>query len=964
MPPDDRENHILVCDGTPGLTDNIPLMKRLTRRRFACVASLWMCLCAGSTVALGESYIEGFEGESKSWQILRGSSRTNVLRQERTNAIHHAGQRSEALMIETYANDGMATLVHKLPAAIRFDELKASVWVWSDHPGVQAAVRVRLPNQPDQRTGQTLVVDVYGDIHQGNGQWQQLNVDLSDRNFEETMRRVRNELNRRLGIRAANDEGAYVEQFSLRLPEAAGELATWKLAIDDLEMTPVVAPQASKVVQDESSESVGPRIRIGDDRVLLDGVPFFPRFIPYHGESSETLQKSLCNVVWVPDYEDRNLLLRMDEAGLGVMATPPQPDLETETAEPAGLLPFTAQTDPILLWMLDVQIPSSRLQQASAWAELVRDADHARARPIMADVVGREREYDRELSLLGVSRSILHTTKTPRIYAESLDQRMRMGLPGKPKFTLIPTSPAAELMASRPARSTVPVVEPEQLWMQSNVAIAAGFKGIGYLTRDSLESTDLGAEERRRAMEIQNLQIELLEPWLATAKVLQLADVQVGNATQASRLGQSALFSRWDKRPGVTDHSPEAIVARQICATVLECDQGLMILVNWLEDDSQYQPSRMVARDVHLLVNRDIAQASELTTTSLDEHTLSLKDVAGGTEITLRELNQSAVLLVTLSSDHQAKDTLVALQNQMRPQASEAWSSLGRAKLTRVRDVHHQLLKLGTPPVTNAEAVLRNASNLVDQAEKFHQAGRYTEVEKPVRMALADLRDLEWTHWKIAVRGEKSPASSPHTICFQTLPDHWRMKEALKRSTSVSENLLKSGDFDDGDSVLVGWTSSSALPEDSPINTTAALEGPAGASCLHMGAATPSVRGAGPLNSLEQTPVSTNSPAMSVSVGQIIRVRGRIRIRKSIEATTDGFLIYDSLAGTAGALRFREPTLNRDWQDFEYYREVARSGEIRLLFELQGLGDVWLDDLQVTATQPLEESEKSSSERR
>ncbi len=936
-------------------------MKRLPSRRFVCTVALWVCLCAPGTAARGESYIEGFEGESKSWQILRGSSRTNVLRQSRTTAIQHGGQSSEALLIETYANDGTATLVHKLPPAIRFDELKASVWVWSDHPGMQAAVRVRLPNQPDQRTGQTLVVDVYGEIHQGNGQWQQLSVDLSDRNFEETMRRVRNELNRRLGIRAANDEGAYVEQFSLRLPEGTGERATWKLAIDDLEMTPVVAPQAQGVTLEASGESLGPRIRIGDDRVLLDGVPFFPRFIAYHGESSETLQKSLCNVVWVPDYEDRNLLQQLNDAGLGVMATPPQPDLETESADQAGLLPFTAQTDPILLWMLDVQIPSSRLQQASAWAEMVRDADHARARPIMADVVGKEREYDRELSLLGVSRSILHTSKTPRIYAESLDQRMRMGLPGKPKFTLIPTSPAAELMASRPARCSVPIVEPEQIWMQSMVAIAAGFKGIGFLTLDSLESTALGAEERRRAIEIQNLQIELLEPWLATAKVLQLADVQVGNTTQSTRFGQSALFSRWDKRPGITDNSPAAAVARQIRATVLECDQGLIILVNWLEDDAQYQPSRMVARDVHLLVNRDIVQASELTTTSLDEHTLSLKEIAGGTEITLRELNQFAVLLVTLSSDRQAKETLAAQQNLMRPQASEAWVTLGRAKLSRVRDVHHQLLKLDTPLVTNAEAVLRNASNLVDQAEKLHKAGRYTEVEKPVRMALADLRDLAWTHWKIAVRGEKSPASSPHTICFQTLPDHWRMKQALKQSAAVSENLLNSGNFDDGDSVLVGWTSSSALPEESPIQTTAALEGPSGASCLHMGAATPAVRGAGPLNSLEQTPVSTNSPALPVSSGQIIRVQGRIRIRQPIEATTDGFLIYDSLAGTAGALRFREPTPNGDWQEFEYYREVARSGEMRLFFELKGLGDVWLDDLQVSATQPLESEDDSEN---
>lgn len=916
-----------------------------SRGRKVSPLALCVLLCCLVSPVGAEGFSEGFEGEAATWQFVRGSSRANSVRHERTAEIVRTGERSEAFLVETFANDGWASLVHSLPPAVRFDELKASVWVWADHPGVQVWVRVKLPNQLDPRTDQMLVVYVKGEVHQGGGEWQKLSVDLTDRQFEETMRRVRGNLALQVGTRNANVLGAYVDQISLRLTE---EKVTWGLAIDDLELTPVVSPQKLGDLP-EKIERFVPRVRLVHDRLLLDGIPHFPMFIPYHGESTATLQKSLCNVVWVPNYEDHDLLQQLSGAGLGAMATPPQPDLETDTPGQVGLLPFTEQTDPIRFWMLDVQIPSSRLQQASAWAKMVRDADRQRARPIMADVMGKEREFTRQLSMVGVSRSILHTSKTPRQYAESLAQRKRQALPSMPIFTLIPTAPAEGLLASRPARSIVPVVEPEQIWMQANIALAAGFKGIGYLTFDSLESQRPGGEECLRAIQLQNYQIRLLEPWLATSKVLQQARVRVGAGTSVGRT--SPLISSWDVRPGVVDDSPAGIAARQIQATVLECNQGLLILLNWLEDTAQYQPGWMVSQDVRILVNRDLLQAYELTTTSLHDHTLELNPVPGGTEVRLKEFNQSAILLVT--TDQQAKGALVSQLTQVRSMASEAWASLARAKLSRVREVHHQLLRAQAPPVNRGEGVLRDASQLVDQAEKLHAAGRFTEVEKPARMALANLRDLQQNHWKNAVRLENSPASSPHTICFQTLPDHYRMKETLKRSSPAGENLLKSGGFDDSDTVLVNWLRYSELPSDSPIVTTAALEGPAGASCLHLGAAVLASEKS-PLTSLEQTPVSMTSPAMPVLAGQIIRVRGRIRIRQPLDAANDGLLIYDSIVGTVGALRFHEPTRGGDWEEFEFSREVVRSGEMRLMFELKALGSVWLDDIQVTASTPEE----------
>ncbi len=62
-----------------------------------------------------------------------------------------------------------------------------------------------------------------------------------------------------------------------------------------------------------------------------------------------------------------------------------------------------------------------------------------------------------------------------------------------------------------------------------------------------------------------------------------------------------------------------------------------------------------------------------------------------------------------------------------------------------------------------------------------------------------------------------------------------------------------------------------------------------------------------PLQSLDVSPVTAASPSIPVRAGQILRIRGRVQIPRPLTATMDGLLIYDSLVGTAGALRFQSP---------------------------------------------------------
>ena len=919
----------------------IPIPTAIARVALLAAAVL-LCLAQS---AQADSYLEGFEGEQISWQFDRARSRAKVLRHERTQELLRTGQRAEGVLLETFASDAEASLVHSLPPSSRFDELKVAVWLWSDNPGVTVSVRLRLPNQKNPQTGQTVAMEVYGETHQGGGQWQRLSVELSDRVFAENLRRKRSELSRLVGTGTLNVEDAYIDQVSLHFP---GQAITWGLAIDDLEVSQVVPPKAT-----DTTERGQPtrRIRISDERILLDGPPFFPLFIPYHGESTETLKKSLCNVVWVPDLNDSQLLNQLATADLGVMATPPRPDLEKDTPESAGLLPFGTEYDPVLFWMLDMRIPENRLAEATAWAEMVRDADRARSRPILADVAGMERQFHRQLDMVGATRSILFTSKTPKIYSDSLIQRRNNALPGRPMFTLIPVAPAPELISSRPAGRIAPVVEPEQIMMQGDIALAAGYKGIGYLTFNSLESTEIGAEERQLAIELLNHKIRLLEPWLATAKVKQQARVLVGNRAAQRQSGASQFLSRWDIRPGEVDDSPEGVAARQIQATVLECDQGTLIIANWLEDSAQYQPGRMYATDVRILLPSQAVHATELKLTGLRDHTVDATNTTGGTEIRLKQgFNQSTILLV--SNDLEAKRLLTERINQVRNFASEAWTKLARAKLTRVQAVHEALRKVA-PGVADSDRILREADGMIDLAEKAHLAERYSEAEDRSQMALANLRFLQYSHWRNAVIRENSAASSPYTVCFQTLPDHWAMKERIGKKPQESENLLPSGTFEDGDTVVAaGWQHMSDLPEGSRIQAAAAVDGQPGSMSLQLRAIEPKTKS--PLQSLDVSPVTAASPSIPVRAGQILRIRGRVQIPRPLTATMDGLLIYDSLVGTAGALRFQSPARAGGWQEFEFYREVPASTEIQILLELRGLGEALVDDLSVTAIEPVE----------
>lgn len=897
-----------------------------------------------------------FDGPKTEWTLSSGGQRPRIDRHDILTGPDgpREGTGAELFQLTAGHTGTDVEFVCPVPPTLRLDETRLSLWVRSTHPSVAVYCRLRFPNQIDPRTNQPLVADIPGTRYELTApQWKKLECRPDDRAFQQVLQRLRHLLLPQLKQQSdLETRDVYVEAVVIKSRIDAGSTA---ILFDDLTVGPVVPLQGSQAVERAvESEPAGKfsRIRIGDNRITKDGRPFVPLFVPYHHETVEQFQETGANVAWVERYDDEVLLREFAAKGIGVTASPPRLAAD---ADQQGLPPFGAATAPIDFWMLDVRIPGTALPEVTDWIEQVRDADQQHPRPILADVTGREREFHRELSLLGSSRFILGSMQTPRELGDHLERKQRLSLPGKGMFTLVPLEPADDLQHD-PAQG--PRIEPEQVFLLGNTALTAGYKAIGYWNRNPL------SEETRHALKLMNLHVRLLEPWLATGKVAGTAPIQIGpdrgmqgapTAAGGKSKGKlpSSIASRWDTAMRVQPTGRLAQVEQEIRATVIDSEFGMLVIVNWLEENGQFQPGRMAVDDLHLFVKRDVQKAWTLTATKIEP--VTLKQVPGGTEITLRKFDQFAYILI--SHEREVYDAVERQIQQIRRSAAESWIELATLKLARVRDVHRQI-EFVAPAVRDASLRFDYAESMLDQARENLKNGSCNGAQEYSRAVLALTRDIQRKHWENAVARFSSPVANPHTAAFQSLPQHWHMMARLGSGPPHSQTLLTVRGFESLDQMVAeGWSRREGdLPD--TIRTAVELRpaGATGRSCLRLAAGT-----GAPLGSRDNEAITLSttgpyvqlqSPVLVAQPGQLIHVSGKLRIPQSIDPASDGLVISNTLDGSARGLRFRNPTPAGEWQTFELVSEARDAREFVLLFELRGLGDVLLDDLKVVAIQP------------
>ncbi len=922
----------------------------------ACVVAF--ALFGGLLETRAADHVDGFEGEEPTWQVRFEKTTARLLSHRRHHKVFQEGATSENIELESFSEANEARLELPLPPSRLIEETAAALWVKSNRDGIQIAVRVVFPFQKVPGQEGYLRVVVEGDSYTTAGAWQQLRCAQVDAQLRKKLPQLRHSL---LGdnpdARDLDTRGLYVESVLLKCRAGRG---TVEYFLDDLTFGPMVPLGGTGAVRQASAEQPQSRreLELHLDRLVFQGRPFFPRMVPTHGEDPAALAAMRLNLAWIPDPGDTAVLDAVRQAGLRAVATPPRPRGENGQALPSGegsLAPFTAESDAIALWMLGSKLSPKDYEVALDWSRQIHNADRRLARPVTADVGGRERSFSRDLNPLGISRSVVHSFGFKE-YRDWLAQRRNLAQPGTFLWTTIQTeSPSAS-----PGSVAVPVVvEPEQIRLQVYAAIAAGYRGVCYWTETSLDDKNPLTRERRLQIALLNMEIELLEPWLATGSL-------GGQTSFTAKLPVSGNFGQLNtdfgpgaasetRRRELLDEREDAtirimLVGKELEAATFRTDYGQLLLPVWYGDKAQFVPGQMAANDAEIIVPgaAESAAVYEISTTEIRAITPPRKRwEPGGLKITLDKLDMTAA--VVLVDDRALVNRLRTKMEGMRQIAAEATLELAELKLARVAGVDARLHAMDLGQVDSART-LASAQLCVKRSREALGRRQFHDARLLANNCMQLCRVLQRAYWNDAAREFKRPVvASPFLVSFQTLPEHWELIRRLGRTGSSGRSLLPSGDFESFEELTAGGLQHRrATLEGFDVNAEYHNRGRSKGHCLRL-VAMPRRNQETPLV-MPETPVSITTPGARVEPGQVVYVSFWVKIPNKIVGSLDGVLLHDSIGGRDRALRL--PGAIPNWLQFQFLREVRESTDLTLTCELTGLGEVLLDDVEVIAFDP------------
>jgi len=676
--------------------------------------------------------------------------------------------------------------------------------------------------------------------------------------------------------------------------------------------------------------------RLESSTLLVDGRPMFPRIVQHRGEPLKKLQKLGFNAVWLEHAPAPEVLEEAVQLGLWLICPPPRPKFDDpqgvrSVADPraadwAGVPPRSADGllvsapaieigpafDCVLAWSLGTDLTSNELEATRRWAEQVHTADRRNPRPLICRSTSNLRSFSRLADLLLIDRRPLGTSLDLVDYGEWVCKQPRLALPGTSVWTTVQTQPTESLRQQlgmlEPNGAPPTCVSPEQIRLLAYTAIASGSRGLLFLSDTPLDALDPATRQRAMALELLNLEIELMEPWAAAGKL---------EATARSD-------------------------TRQVTCSVLRAECAYLLLPIWSSAGSQCATPEAAVKNLSLVVPGvpDTSSVYAITPGGIQE--LRRQRVTGGMHVTIKEFDLTAQILV-------AHDPKLICDIQRRAveigkRAADLQRQLAAMKWSKVQAVAQTLAR--PSPVRQVPAWLEYAGSSLHLSDAQFAAGDLTNATWNAQRASRALRMVERAHWDAAVKHLMSPVTTPTSLCFETLPQHFRLIDRIQASPR-GPNVLFGGDFEDPESVRRAWR---PIQPATPGVQSAADFVPDAAHSGRLGlrlAAQPDDPEHSPVV-VEMAPIMYATPSVPVEAGQIVCIHGWVNVPRSITGNVDGLLIIDSLTMDALANRVQRTD---GWKEFAMYRVVPQAGTLSVIFALSGLGEAQIDDVAIEILQ-------------
>ncbi|MCP4189333.1 MAG: hypothetical protein GY768_01760 [Planctomycetaceae bacterium] len=762
------------------------------------------------------------------------------------------------------------------------DDLVAGVWVRSDRQRLRIFGQVVLPKTINPSTDAATRVRIPGELYESPGGWQQLNVANLPALLERQLPVLRARLKTPVDVR-----GAYLESLIIN---GFGGPGTTRIWLDEVEMQGSVnvqsnLPRLKAPKPKQNVKQKGPRLQVS--KLTIDGRPFFPRIVDHHGESFELLKQLGFNTIALKVLPSRQQQHEAQRLNLKLICPPP------ETVD------STTDFPPVIAWHLGDDI--SAAIGIRTRVDSIRRHD-PRARLIIAGTAEHQWSTSRQVDILLRSRYPIGTSFQLSEYDEWLHQTTRLARPGTPFWSSIQTelpqvvldqtrslAPQAIQLSSR--------IDMEQMRQLCLSAISAGSRGLWFRTFSRLDLDRADAQQARQMLERLNIELLLLSPWVMGGKRVGTVPCQnpsrqmVTLATERSRLLITTSTVKDSQFVGMTPSGADTILVAGAPDSI----------------------------DVYLL-------------TPIGLRPVRHRRISGGVQIDLNESSADSMILMT-------EDPLVVahvngLVKEKRNRAAILEYQIARNQLQMLRD--------GFAEQEQQEHAreFAEATASLQVCQKLLESGDVTDVYRFARQAARASAQIRFHIWQKATANQAHPLSHPAGSAFHLVTHKTPTNFDLAKTES-----WPGGDCEDLEQMIeFGWRQFQTSPDD--IKTYIALspnQPRTGSHSLRLRVEALSEEAASSI--VEAPPVWVNSAPITVYPGQRLLISGWIRIDQSIRGSGDGFVIRDSIGGSALAQRFQR---TKGWQRFEIIRAADQRDHLTLTFALSGLGEVWLDDLQIT----------------
>lgn len=881
------------------------------RLRHLLPAGLGLALLAATARPTPGQHREDFEQSTTSWQLAETDCAiaTATWLQTRTSEESHGGRSSESFRFQT-GHGSKILVAHAIPPARLIDELKPSVWVKSKRSDLHLLIRVVLPRSAAPDGSGPIKVMLDGGRYNSVGHWQQLDFEANQAGLATQLQQQLWMLRSKFGPHVTAED-AYADLLVLNLYNGPGAVDVW---VDDLAVEGLVdasdavrqgAALAERVVDPQvalasAQEAADPNAVEFDGNIMeVGGQPFCARVIQHNGEPFDVLQRLGFNVIELRGPADEQQLQSAAQLGLWLVCPPPAN---------VGLQPIGAAYDRVLAWSVGRNLDGRDLENVRQLIREIRHSDTRRVRPIFADVRSNWSEYAGLVAIVASGVDCLGGSFPLLRYSDWLRERQQLVGRTIPLWAAIPSEINFEVQLQIAALvDRVPPVplDPDQLEGALLEAVAGGARGLRFLSRSRLDATDPLTQLRAQSLRLLNARINQLEPWIAGGAVL----------------------------------GPVPVSQPELQVTAVQTDRARLLLIQrttgweqWIAGERPFEPLAFVD------TGASPADKSYWLATS-GMVPLPVSNAYGGAAIDINPCPGQAIVVVTespvvvnrLGGTYQMADGMSFAR--LREDVVRNWLAV-----TQLLDREMSRWERGSPLASGA---LNEAMTLIQNAETMSQRGSVASADEYFatagqRLAVARREFLQTARGPFPAWG-----ASPLLVHPLLVPSHWQLSARLARGV-WQPNALAGGDFENLKHMVDhGWLNRRSNSPGIETKVELAADAAVGGSLGLKLSATRTGSGDAPV---EATPVWITSGPIAVSSGQVVRIHGWAQINGTLQGSSEGLLIIDSLGGTPLAERI---TQSNQWQEFSLYRGVPADGELTVTIALSGLGSAMVDELTV-----------------